>query len=119
MRNINDLLEDIKEFNPTSVLDIYMGSGAEGALIRCLLDFNYGRVKPNSWNTIISGIVHKDEEKYENPLWDLYTNIEVVDDIDLNRCGGYDLVMVSSGVHNQETLEILDNINKRVIELAS
>ena len=68
--------------------------------------------------TIISGICFPDKTNLENPLWELYTNIEVIDNVfNLNRWGGYELVLIQKGITDQATLETLKSINKQVLEL--
>lgn len=70
------LLNLIWDTNPQSVLDVGIGFGKMGVLIREGTDIRWGRI--HQWETVIHGI--EIEEKYRNPIWTYVYNLVRVGD---------------------------------------
>ena len=68
----------IREINPKSVLDIGVGFGTMGALVREHTDIRHGRYWKKQWKVIIHGI--EIYEKYKNPIWDFAYNKVIIGD---------------------------------------
>lgn len=67
--------DQLCKHQPKSVLDVGIGFGLQGALVRQYLD---GGVQP--WKTQLVGI--EAFAAYRNPLWDLYNHIATCDILD-------------------------------------
>jgi hypothetical protein len=68
----------VQRLNPDSVIDVGVGHGKTGVLLREYLDVMQLRYKPSSWKTMIYGIEAFSE--YRNPIWDyVYDEVLVQD----------------------------------------
>jgi SAM-dependent methyltransferase len=78
---------------PRTVLDVGIGTGSYGLLLRQSLDIGFGRVQPDSWQTQIDGI--EIFEPYRNPVWGYAYSRVLMGDIRalLPQLHGYDLVL--------------------------
>jgi len=76
-----------------SILDVGIGTGSYGLLLRQSLDIGYGRIKPAEWQVEIDGV--EIFEGYRNPVWDFaYTRVHMGDIRQLlPTIGSYDLVL--------------------------
>jgi hypothetical protein len=77
---------------PRRVLDVGIGIGSLGLLLRQTLDICYGRIAPGSWQVIVEGVEIFDG--YRNPVWDYaYSRIHMGDIRQiLPTLPGYDLI---------------------------
>jgi hypothetical protein len=90
---ISDVLHVVQQVLPQSVLDVGVGFGKWGVLLRDVLEVYDERLHPESWQTHIDGIeIH---EPYRNPLWSsTYNAVHIGDARDLiDRLACYDLIL--------------------------
>jgi hypothetical protein len=75
------------------VLDLGIGMGTYGLMLRTALDIGDGHVAPNTWTRTIEGIEIFDA--YRNPIWDYaYDRVHMGDIRDvLPRRGTYDIIV--------------------------
>lgn len=67
------------ELRPTSVLDVGIGYGKWGLLVREYVDcWSNHRVSPNRWATKLIGV--EIFRGYDNPVWNVYSGL-IIDDI--------------------------------------
>ncbi|HXA79878.1 MAG TPA: methyltransferase domain-containing protein [Opitutaceae bacterium] len=91
--HIPTVLHFVQAFQPRSTLDIGIGTGSYGLLLRQSLDIAHGRIKPTDWQAQIDGV--EIFEGYRNPVWSFaYTrvlmgNIRTL----LPELGNYDLIL--------------------------
>lgn len=92
--NIPPILNEIHRLQPQRVLDLGIGCGKYGALIRELLDGIWGRVRKEQWTHEVCGI--EIFEDYRNPLWTVYDSVTIGDfaTIEGARVSGWDLVLM-------------------------
>ncbi|MDB5340383.1 MAG: hypothetical protein JWN70_6002 [Planctomycetaceae bacterium] len=78
---------------PTSILDVGIGTGSYGLLLRQGLDIGYGRIQPDEWKVRIDGAEIFDA--YRNPVWNYAYNRVIMGDIRSGLAGldRYDLVL--------------------------
>lgn len=112
--------EKVAQLRPLSVLDIGVGYGKWGFLLREQLDWNPGRLDQSAWRARIVGVeVHP----YESPLHEwVYDKIVWADILDIaDSCAGYDLVLLSDVIEHiekeagQHLLDRLVAANRNVI----
>ncbi len=120
--NIGPVVREALRLRPSSILDLGIGVGAYGLLLRQYLDIAQGRLHPDEWEVIISGV--EGFEKYRNPVWDMYTHVEIANFAEPEqavRYGGNDLVLMTDSLEHldQRTgawlLDSLIEQNKHVI----
>ena len=78
---------------PASILDVGVGTGSYGLLLRQGLDIGHGRMQAADWQVRIDGI--EIFEPYRNPVWDYAYNRVLIGDVRalLPGLGAYDLVL--------------------------
>src|SRR6185369_10651145 len=74
-RHIPQVLDEVYALQPETVLELGIGFGKWGVLLREVLDAMYGRCRPDQWNRRIEGI--EVWEDYRNPCWDVYDKITI------------------------------------------
>lgn len=92
--NIPWVIKLLSKIDPSSILDIGIGNGSYGFLIRQYLDIAKGRLSRDEWELIIDGIeVFPD---YKNPVWDyFYNNIIIGNILDLvGEINNYDVILL-------------------------
>lgn len=91
--HIPAVLHFVQALRPASILDVGIGTGSYGLLLRQSLDIGYGRVEPKEWQTKIDGV--EIFERYRNPVWGYaYSNVWLGDIRPLlPTLGTYDLVL--------------------------
>jgi hypothetical protein len=82
------------ELRPQRVLDVGIGFGKYGVLVREALDIAHERYDKTQWQVEIGGIEYA--EGYRNPIWDYaYDWVEVGDaTVVLPQLGHFDLILV-------------------------
>lgn len=83
----------VQLLDPRSVIDLGVGHGKTGLLLREYLDIMKERYKPDEWQTKIYGI--EGFEKYKNPVWEYaYDQVCVCDALQgLSELPDVDLIM--------------------------
>lgn len=91
------------------VLDVGIGTGSYGFMLRQFLDISQERVAPESWEVTIDGI--EVFEGYRNPVWEYAYDRVVIGDAReaLDRVGQYDVVVCC------DVLEHFDQAEARAI----
>jgi hypothetical protein len=98
---IGPVLDRVVRLNPTRVLDIGIGFGKWGFLMREALDWAPGRLERDAWRVTIDGIevfpyespIH--EWVYDNVIWDDVLNV-------VDQLQGYDVVLMSDVIEHLE-----------------
>jgi 2-polyprenyl-3-methyl-5-hydroxy-6-metoxy-1,4-benzoquinol methylase len=121
--NLSPIVNEVVRLRPHSILDLGIGYGKYGSLLREYLDVAQYRIAPHAWRVDIIGV--EGFADYKNPMWDLYSQVRLEDFTEhyANAVdyGGFDLVlMIDSLEHIDKPLghTILDTLlqnNKRVI----
>ena len=112
------IIDEVQKYNPQKVIELGIGFGKYGALVREILDGIHGRCAREQWQATIRGV--EIFEPYANPLWQMYDQVTIGNFLDLEIVG-YDLVlMVDSLEHLAPTIgrafiEKLKAANKRLI----
>lgn len=118
---ISDIMAEVVRLNPKSVLDLGCGFGLYGALCRNYLDAMHGRCQRGEWGIPIFGI--EAFERYRNPAWDLYHDVEVHNFTGTSRIDttGWGLVLMIDSLEHlypeawRGFLDRIVNGNKHVI----
>lgn len=98
---IYHLAEHLQKHRPKSVLDLGVGFGLAGAIVRQYLDDG---VKP--WRTELIGV--EAFEAYGNPTWGLYNsllNCSIQDFVSVRREHKYDFIILSDVIEHFEKEE--------------
>ena len=97
--HIPQVLDEVYRLRPETVLELGVGFGKWGVLLREVLDAMYGRCRPDQWLRGIFGVeIH---EKYKNPSWLVYNNQVIISDFTvLKFFFGYDLVMMMDSLEH-------------------
>lgn len=67
------IMNEVYRLQPKTVLDLGVGFGKYGPLLREVLDGMHGRCRPNQWLAYIVGV--EANEDYRNPAWKCYTSV--------------------------------------------
>lgn len=96
---LTQMLDHVVRIKPKRILDIGIGYGKWGFLIREALDFMEGRFEPGSWEVTIDGI---EAFPYESPLHEwVYDSVRRVDVLDVaDELEGYDLVVLGDVIEH-------------------
>lgn len=100
---IDPIMNRIQSIRPESALDIGVGTGQWGFMLRNYLDMRYGRIERKNWKLTLDGI--EGFQQYRNPAWDYYDNVVIGDAFDVLRNGGrcYDAILM---------IEVLEHFQK-------
>ena len=106
-----------------SILDIGMGGGKWGVLIREFLEYRANRYWPTQWIHQVHGV--EAWEKYRNPMWDYCYNNVLIGDIsqligEINKRPNYDFILLLDILEHFEKdigIKILDAMVKNTKEL--
>ncbi len=120
-RHIPQVLDEVYALQPERTLELGVGFGKWGVLLREVLDAMYGRCRPDQWTRQIWGV--EGWEDYRNPCWEAYTGVDVGDFRNENTWAlrGWDLVLMMDSLEHlfpeegREFLAQLVENNKRVI----
>lgn len=114
------ILDRVARLQPTSVLDVGIGLGKWGFLLREMLDFSQARFQRQDWKTRIDGCdVHRYDSPIHDWVYDAITWGNVLEEKDM--ASGYDLVLlvdVIEHIDKNDGVEILRHLvatNKNVI----
>lgn len=79
--------------SPSRILDVGVGTGSYGLLLRQGLDIGYGRIKRDEWQVTIDGV--EIFESYRNPVWAYAYSQVMMGDVRalLPNLGKYDLIL--------------------------
>jgi SAM-dependent methyltransferase len=96
---LTQMIDHVVRMAPRRVLDIGLGYGKWGFLVREALDFIPGRLYRDDWQVRIDGI---DAHPYVSPLHDwVYDDVRVADALDvLDELDGYDLVVLGDVIEH-------------------
>lgn len=120
--NIAPILHKIATLNPKKILDLGIGFGKFGCLIREIQEAVHGRCKPEQFENILDGV--EGFEAYRNPLWELYDHVSIANFADedmLPYMKHYDLVIAVDSMEHLEkdvAVKLIDHLianNKHVI----
>jgi hypothetical protein len=95
MTNVAPVMNTVRLICPKHVLDLGIGFGKYGVLVREWTDGINGRVPHSSWKARIVGV--EGHVGYRNPAWDLYDRVDVEDFTDpdhWDKYEGHDLVLM-------------------------
>jgi hypothetical protein len=94
-------LDHVVRLRPRRLLDIGVGFGKWGFLLREALDYVEGRVEREQWTVRIDGI---DAHRYESPLLDwVYDDVRIADALDVtDELAGYDVVVIGDVIEHFE-----------------
>lgn len=121
-QSIPNILEQIKKQNPKTILDIGVGFGKYGVLIREVLELPYQRYDKKQWLVKIDGI--EAFEKYKNPMYDyIYNKIYYGDAVQIiKRLSKYDCILLIDVLEHFEKeegkefiKELMTHVNKSLI----
>ncbi len=124
-RHIPQVLDEVYALQPETVLELGIGFGKWGVLLREVLDAMYGRCRPDQWLRRIWGV--DVWEPYRNPMWQAYNGVDITNFTGgLNegmtwRRAGWDLVLMMDSLEHlppDEALPFLESLvanNKHVI----
>lgn len=98
---LTPMLDHVVRMRPKSVLDVGVGFGKWGFLIREALDFMDGRLKRETWQVRIDGI---DAFPYRSPLHEwVYDSVRIADAVEVaGELEGYDLVVLGDVIEHIE-----------------
>jgi len=125
-RHIPQVLDEVYLLQPETVLELGIGFGKWGVLLREVLDAMYGRCREDQWKRQIWGVEAWFE--YKNPCWGAYQSVTRGDftkplpgGIKEDMLVGWDLVMMMDSLEHlprevgRPFLASLVENNKRVI----
>jgi hypothetical protein len=94
-------LDHVVRLRPRRVLDLGVGFGKWGFLVREAFDYIEGRIEREEWTVTIDGI---DAHRYDSPLLDwVYDNVRIADVLDVvEELAGYDVVMIGDVIEHFE-----------------
>ncbi len=76
-RHIPQVLDEVYALQPERTIELGIGFGKWGVLLREVLDGIYGRCRPEQWQRMIWGV--DCWSQYQNPCWDVYNGVDVCD----------------------------------------
>jgi hypothetical protein len=120
-RHIPQVLDEVYALQPERTIELGIGFGKWGVLLREVLDAMYGRCAPYTWRRQIWGV--EGWRDYLNPCWQAYSGVDVGNFMNENTwpLAGWDLVMMMDSLEHlfpeegRDFLAKLVEQNKRVI----
>lgn len=113
------IMNEVYRLQPKTVLDLGIGFGKYGPLLREVLDGMHGRCRPAQWGKILVGYeAHAD---YENPCWSCYNVVWRLDFAARDFVMYFDVALMIDSLEHLEPergaafLEELVQRNKHVI----
>jgi hypothetical protein len=100
--NVPSVIKEALRIRPSSVLDLGVGFGKYGVLLREKLDIEPGRVAPDRWLVTIHGV--EAFERYRNPIHTFVYNQLRIEDFSSHpdTYRGYDLVLLIDSLEHLE-----------------
>ena len=94
-------LDHVVRLHPRRVLDLGVGFGKWGFLLREAFDYIDGRIDREEWTVTIDGI---DAHRYDSPLLEwVYDNVRIVNALDVvDELAGYDVVVIGDVIEHFE-----------------
>ena len=117
---IPKVLAVVMHIKPMSILDVGVGNGRYGFLFRECLDWNFGRIKRESWEILIDGI--EVDESYVNLAGEfVYDNIILRDWMDVSLIVKYDIVFIrlERYMNFLTTRRVLYSIREQIVDYCS
>jgi 2-polyprenyl-3-methyl-5-hydroxy-6-metoxy-1,4-benzoquinol methylase len=109
---LTDIVEQVRQLHPTSILDMGLGFGKWGMLFREYLDVMHGRVYKNQWKLQLDGVEIYEPYIMDHQL-DIYSNIYIGDIITLiDDLPSYDLIFTSDVLEHLPKEQGLDLVQK-------
>ena len=96
---ITPIMNEVYFLQPKTVLELGVGYGKYGVLLREVLDAMYGRCRPDQWEARIDGV--EAWEPYRSPCWDAYSKVSI-EDFGKHEYTGYDLVLMIDSLEHLE-----------------
>ncbi len=101
-RHIPQVLDEVYALQPETVLELGIGFGKWGVLLREVLDAMYGRCCKHQWKRKIAGV--DAWGWYRNPSWDVYDEVFIGDFSDYDKKDNpfekFDLVMMMDSLEH-------------------
>jgi SAM-dependent methyltransferase len=112
--NMPFIVAELQRLRPRSVLDVGIGFGKVGILVREYLECWYGRYSPSSWQITVEGI--EIFEAYRNPMWgSMYDRVHVGDARTLvNNLRSFDVAVCCDVIEHLDKRSGLDLLNRLV-----
>ena len=119
---ISNILDQLEKEKPMSVLDIGIGFGKYGLMVREVLDLPYERYNKDQWIINIEGI--EAFEKYNNPIHDyIYNHVYYGDATEvIKKLSKYDCILLIDVLEHFEKeegkrfiKELMSHVNKSLI----
>jgi hypothetical protein len=113
-------LDHVVRLHPRRVLDLGVGFGKWGFLLREALDYIEGRIEPGQWAVRIDGL---DAHRYDSPLlaW-VYDDVRIANALDVvDELVDYDVVVIGDVIEHfekEEGVALLDRLlrqNRNVV----
>jgi hypothetical protein len=110
--NVPWVISALLQIRPQSVLDIGIGTGTYGMLLRQYLEVGAGRLTPAQWVVKIDGV--EIFENYRNPVWNYCYNNIIIGDIHahLSVLQTYDVILLSDVLEHFSKNDGQELINK-------
>lgn len=93
------IMNEVYRLQPKTVLDLGIGFGKYGPLLREVLDGMLGRCRPEQWQARIEG--SEAHHAYDNPCWECYSMV-YAEDFTQDPPDGYDLVLMIDSLEHLE-----------------
>lgn len=112
--NIPFLVGELQRLRPRSILDVGVGFGKTGMLVREYLECWYGRYTPSSWQITVEGIEIFDG--YRNPLWtSMYNRVHLGDARSLaGELGRFDVAICCDVIEHMDKPSGIDLVRRLV-----
>ena len=104
--NIEPVIELLTDLHPRRVLEVGIGHGKYGVLLREYLEINFDRLQRSQWKVELIGI--EAFEDYHNPLWEYAYDRVIVEDVrrvDFAGLGRFDCCLLLDVIEHFEHKE--------------
>jgi len=101
-----------EQIKPKKLIDIGIGLGTYGFMLRQYLDISKEELSKKNWQTRIDGI--EIFKKYKNPIWDYYYNKVEIANIKKHKIkkNYYDLALMNDVIEHFKKRDALNLLNK-------
>lgn len=118
--SVQHIVHAVCRLQPKGILDLGIGMGKYGTLLREALEAVHGRCRPEEWEFEICGV--EGHKEYANPCWKMYDDVAIEDFTQhYEKIKNWPLVMMIDSLEHtrkETAYEILDHLvenNKNVI----